>query len=489
MPFFPSQHQIKIVRCDRVIVCGRMEFFMTKAEIFFNEIKNKKIAFIGTGVTNTNIIRLFLSKGIDVTICDRKTAEQMGILYEELKSLGAKYILGDSYLDSLTSFDIVFRSPGMYFNNPALKAAREKGVVITSEMEVFFDLCPCKIYAVTGSDGKTTTTTLISEFLSKEGRNVHKGGNIGRALLPIIEDIHENDIAVIELSSFQLISMRTSPDVAVITNIAPNHLDVHGTMEEYIDAKKNIIAHQNAFSKTVLNLDNELTNELSDMVRGRLVKFSRHSIPECGSFLNENNVLCYNNYGEITEVVKADDIKIPGIHNVENYLTAIAAVWGEVSVETIQTVAREFGGVEHRIEFVREVNGVKYYNDSIATSPTRVLAGLNSFNQKLIVIAGGYDKKIPFEPMAETVCQKVKHLILMGVTADKIEKAITECPAYDGNNIKIHRVFSMEEAVKKASNIAVEGDVVTLSPACASFDLYPNFEARGIHYKNIVKGL
>ena len=225
------------------------------------------------------------------------------------------------------------------------------------------------------------------------------------------------------------------------------------------------------------------------MVRGRLVKFSRHSIPECGSFLNENNVLCYNNYGEITEVVKADDIKIPGIHNAENYLTAIAAVWGEVSVETIQTVAREFGGVEHRIEFVREVNGVKYYNDSIATSPTRVLAGLNSFNQKLIVIAGGYDKKIPFEPMAETVCQKVKHLILMGVTADKIEKAITECPAYDGNNIKIHRVFSMEEAVKKASDIAVEGDVVTLSPACASFDLYPNFEARGIHYKNIVKGL
>jgi UDP-N-acetylmuramoylalanine--D-glutamate ligase len=205
---------------------------MTKAEIFFNQMKNKRIAFIGTGVTNTNIIKLFLSKDFDVTICDRKSPEQMGELYDELKNLGAKYIMGEKYLDTLTDFDVVFRSPGMYFNNPALKSAREKGVVITSEMEVFFELCPCKIYAVTGSDGKTTTTTLISEFLSKAGKTVHKGGNIGRALLPIIEEIKEDDVAVVELSSFQLISMRHSPDVAVITNIAPNHLDVHGTMEE-----------------------------------------------------------------------------------------------------------------------------------------------------------------------------------------------------------------------------------------------------------------
>lgn len=462
---------------------------MTKAEIFFNQMKNKKIAFIGTGVTNTNIIKLFLSKDFDVTICDRKSPEQMGELYDELKNLGAKYIMGEKYLDTLTDFDVVFRSPGMYFNNPALKSAREKGVVITSEMEVFFELCPCKIYAVTGSDGKTTTTTLISEFLSKAGKTVHKGGNIGRALLPIIEEIKEDDVAVVELSSFQLISMRHSPDVAVITNIAPNHLDVHGTMEEYIDSKKNLILHQNAFSKTVLNLDNELTNNLSDIVRGKLVKFSRKSVPQCGAFLNENNVLCYNDYGKITEIVKADEIRIPGIHNVENYLTAITAAWGEVSIDDIRYVAREFGGVEHRIEFVRELDGVKYYNDSIATSPTRVLAGLNSFNQKLIVIAGGYDKKIPFEPMAETVCNKVKHLILMGVTAEKIEKAVTESPAYNSENIKIHHVSSMEEAVQKAKEIAVSGDVVTLSPACASFDLYPNFEARGIHYKNIVKDL
>lgn len=462
---------------------------MSKIENFFNDLKTKKVAFIGTGVSHNDLIRLFLKKGISVTILDRKTKDKFEDLYNEFSSLGADFILGDEYLDSLNKFDVVFRTPGMYFNNPALTKAREDGVVVTSEMEVFFDLCPCKIYAVTGSDGKTTTTTLISEMLSESGFTVYKGGNIGKALLPVIENISENDRAVVELSSFQLISMRESPDVAVITNIAPNHLDVHGTMEEYIESKVNIIAHQTAFSRTVLNLDNEITNGLSSKVRGKLVKFSRHSVPERGAYLNENNVLCYKENGEVTEVVKAEDIRIPGMHNVENYLTAISAVWGEVKPETIVKVAKNFGGVEHRIEFVRELDGVKWYNDSIATSPTRVLAGLNSFNQKLIVIAGGYDKKIPFEPMAETVNEKVKALILMGLTAPKIEKAITEAANYNPENIKIYHADSMENAVEIAKEISTNGDIVTLSPACASFDLYPNFEVRGNHYKRLVEAL
>ncbi|MDY3258622.1 MAG: UDP-N-acetylmuramoyl-L-alanine--D-glutamate ligase [Ruminococcus callidus] len=462
---------------------------MSKIENFFNDLKTKKVAFIGTGVSHNDLIRLFLKKGISVTILDRKTKDKFEDIYNEFKSLGADFILGDAYLDSLNKFDVVFRTPGMYFNNPALTKAREDGVVVTSEMEVFFDLCPCKIYAVTGSDGKTTTTTLISEMLSESGFTVYKGGNIGKALLPVIENIKENDRAVVELSSFQLISMRESPDVAVITNIAPNHLDVHGTMEEYIESKVNIIAHQTAFSRTVLNLDNEITNGLSSKVRGKLVKFSRHSVPERGAYLNENNVLCYKENGEVTEVVKAEDIRIPGMHNVENYLTAISAVWGEVKPETIVKVAKNFGGVEHRIEFVRELDGVKWYNDSIATSPTRVLAGLNSFNQKLIVIAGGYDKKIPFEPMAETVNEKVKALILMGLTAPKIEKAITEAANYNPENIKIYHADSMENAVEIAKEISTNGDIVTLSPACASFDLYPNFEVRGNHYKRLVEAL
>lgn len=461
---------------------------MTKAERFFNGIKDKKIAFIGTGVSHNDLIKLFFKKNLNVTICDKKTQDKMGEIYDELLKAGAKFSLGENYLDAIFDCDIIFRTPGMYFNNPALIKAREKGIAVTSEMEVFFDLCPCKIYAVTGSDGKTTTTTLISEFLSAEGKTVYKGGNIGKALLPLIEEINEDDAAVVELSSFQLMSMRKSPDVAVITNIAPNHLDVHGTMEEYIDCKKNLIAHQNAFSKAVLNADNEITDSLSEMVRGKLVKFSRKIVPECGAYLS-GEMLCYNDYGKKTEIVNMNNIKIPGIHNVENYLTAISAVWGEVSCESICKVAENFGGVEHRIEFVRELDGVKYYNDSIATSPTRVIAGLNSFKQKLIVIAGGYDKKIPFEPMSKSVNEKVKVLILLGVTADKIEKAVKDYEGYNPESLEIIRVSTLEEAVETARKIAVKGDVITLSPACASFDLYPNFEARGHHFKRIVNGL
>lgn len=462
---------------------------MKQIERFFKEMQQKKVAFIGVGVTNTDIIRLFLKKGIGVTLLDKKQTEQLGDIYNELNNAGVSFRLGESYLDNLSDFDVIFRSPGMYFNHPKLIEARKNGVAVTTEMEVFFELCPCKIYAVTGSDGKTTTTSVITEFLSASGITVHKGGNIGRALLPIIEDIKETDAAVVELSSFQLLSMRQSPDVAVITNIAPNHLDVHGTMDEYIAAKVNLIAHQNAFSRTVLNQDNELTNNLSSQVRGTLVKFSRKTVPERGAFLREDGMLCYNDMGNVTPVVHMDDIRIPGLHNVENYLTAISAVWGEVSVDTIKDVAKNFGGVEHRIEFVRELNGVKWYNDSIATSPTRVLAGLNSFRQKLIVIMGGYDKKIPFEPMAETVCEKVKVMILMGITAPKIEAAVTGCAAYSNDHPVILHADSMEDAVEKANAIAENGDIVTLSPACASFDLYPNFEVRGNHYKRLVKEL
>lgn len=462
---------------------------MTKIERFFQTLQGKKVAFIGTGVTNNDIIRLFLKKGISITLLDRKSPEQLGDIYTELEAAGVAFQLGDSYLDHLTDFDVVFRAPGMYYHNEKLQEARKNGVVITTEMEVFFDLCPCKIYAVTGSDGKTTTTTLISEFLQASGVTVHKGGNIGRALLPIIEQIQDTDAAVVELSSFQLLSMRQSPDVAVITNIAPNHLDVHGTMEEYIQAKTNLITHQNAFSKTVLNADNALTWELQSMVRGTLTAFSRKTVPAYGAFLREDGMLCYHDGNHTIPVVAASDIRIPGIHNVENYLAAITSVWGEVSIDTIVQVAKTFGGVEHRIEFVRERKGVKWYNDSIATSPTRVLAGLNSFQTKLTVIMGGYDKKIPFEPMAETVCDKVKTVILMGVTAPKIEAAIRGAKNYQEGHPQLLHVGTMEEAVETADRITEAGDIVTLSPACASFDQYPNFEARGIHYKNLVKEL
>lgn len=463
---------------------------MTKAEKFFSDMKNKKIAFIGVGVSHNDLIKLFCAKGLDVTVCDKKTEEQMKE-YTELSAAGAKFSLGESYLDGMAEgkYDVVFRTPGMYYYNDVLTAARHHGTAVTSEMEVFFDLCPCPIYAVTGSDGKTTTTTIIAELLSAEGKTVHKGGNIGRALLPIIEEVKEDDAAVVELSSFQLISMRRSPDVAAITNITPNHLNVHKDMQEYIDAKANLLLHQNAFGKAVLSADNETAKNLAPLVRGQLAFFSRREKVENGAFLREDGMLCYNDYGTVTPVVHMNDIKIPGLHNVENYLTAIAVTWGKVKSETVVKIAREFGGVEHRIELVRELDGVKYYNNSIASSPTRVIACLNTFAQKQIMIMGGSDKGISFEPMADLVCEKVKLLILMGQTKEKIKAAVMASPKFADSGLEIIIVNDMAEAVNTAHSHAKSGDIVSLSPACASFDMYRMFEDRGNHFKSLVNAL
>lgn len=462
----------------------------TKADIFFESMKNKRIAFIGVGVSHTDLIGLFLKKGLDVTVCDKKTAEQMNE-YESLKNAGAKFSLGEAYLDGIAAgeYDVVFRTPGMYYYSDALTKARMHGTAVTSEMEVFFDLCPCPVYAVTGSDGKTTTTTIIAELLAAEGVTVHKGGNIGRALLPIIEEVKETDAAAVELSSFQLISMRRSPDVAAITNIRPNHLNVHKDMQEYIDSKANILLHQNAFSRAVLSLDNETARDLAPLARGALAYFSRFEKPENGAFLNDKGMLCYNDHGTVAEILHMDEIKIPGMHNVENFLTAIAVTWGRVKPDTVRRIAKNFGGVEHRIEFVRELDGVKYYNNSIASSPTRVIACLNTFPQKQIMIMGGSDKGISFEPMADLVCEKVKLLILMGQTKEKIKAAVEASEKFSSSGLEIIIVNNMAEAVDTARARAKSGDIVSLSPACASFDMYRMFEDRGNHFKSLVNAL
>ncbi len=455
---------------------------------FFDSIKGKKVCFVGIGTSNIPLIEMFAKKGAIVSACDKKTFEELGENSIRAKNAGAELILGENYLDNIDA-DILFRSPGTPFFRPELEALKKKGVVVTSEMEVFFDLCPCKIIAVTGSDGKTTTTSIIAEFLKSSGKNVHLGGNIGTPLLPIIESISSEDYAVVELSSFQLISMRRSPDIAVVTNLAPNHLDIHKDMQEYVDSKKNIILHQNAFSKAVLNLDNEIANSFSSDVRGQLSKFSRKSTVENGAYL-DNTTIIYNEYGKKYEIMDIKDIKIPGMHNVENYLAAISAVWGIVDLNTIIKVAKEFNGVEHRAEFVREVDGVKYYNDSIASSPTRTALGtLSLYNEKIIIIAGGYDKHIPYEPLGPVICDKVKVLILLGDTAPKIEDAVKKSDNYSNNNPVIINVNNMEEAVLAAKENAVSGDIVSLSPASASFGLYKNFMERGNHFKDIVNKL
>ena len=457
-------------------------------DTFFENIKGKRVAFIGIGTSNLPLIKLFADKGAKVTACDRQSFERLGENAVKAKEYGAELVLGDDYLSKIEA-DVVFRSPGTPFYKEELVNLRNKGVVLTSEMEVFFDLCPCKTIAVTGSDGKTTTTTIISELLKASGMNVRLGGNIGKPLLPEIESVNESDCAVVELSSFQLISMRKSPDVAVVTNLAPNHLDIHKDMQEYVDSKKNIILHQNAFSKTVLNLDNEITNDFSESVRGQLAKFSIKEKLYNGAYL-DGTTICYSDYGKVTEIMDIKDIKIPGMHNVENYLAAISAVWGMVDVDTIVAVARTFGGVAHRAEFVREYNGVKYYNDSIASSPTRTALGtLSLYDEKIIIIAGGYDKHIPYEPLGPVINDKVKVLILLGDTAPKIEKAVKEAENYNADDITIITVENMEQAVEMAVQYGEEGDIVSLSPASASFGLYKNFEERGNHFKSIVKSL
>ena len=453
-------------------------------EQFFTSIQGKTVTFCGIGRSHMPLIRLFREKGALVSARDKRSLEELGDNGKALQEWGVQLILGENYLEDLRE-DIIFRTPGMKYHLPQLEAARKRGAAVTSEMEVFFQLCPCKIYAVTGSDGKTTTTSIIAELLKAQGKTVHLGGNIGKPLLPEIESIQPEDCAVVELSSFQLISMRESPDVAVVTNLSPNHLDVHKDMQEYIDAKKNILLHQGALSRTVLNAGNEITTAFAPEVRGDCWMFRRGAPVERGVWCDGETIYVHGQ-----ALLPISQIRIPGWHNVENYMAAIAAVWGDVEPETICRVAETFAGVEHRAEFVRELRGVKYYNDSIATSPTRVISGMLSlFPQKILLIAGGYDKHIPFEPLGPAVCEKVKTLILLGDTAQKIQDAVQAAPQYQEGCPEILRVDNMEQAVAAAAAHAQPGDIVSLSPACAAFDLYPNFEVRGRHYKDIVNGL
>ncbi len=454
------------------------------AQRFFEEIRGRRVAICGIGVNNTPVVKQFLNAGALVTACDRRTREQLGETAVELEAAGAVLQLGEGYLDSLDA-DLILRTPGMKPYLPAFEKARAQGVTVTSEMELFFALCPAPIYAVTGSDGKTTTTTILARLLERSGRRVWLGGNIGRALLPFIHEVNAEDAAVVELSSFQLTGMTQSPHVAVVTNVSPNHLDWHTDMQEYVDAKRNLVRWQQSSDRAVLNGDDATTCSYAEGLIASCGFFSRRQKPQNGAYLRSDGMLCAVNNGEETPVVAAADIRIPGVHNVENYLAAIAALHCEVTPQTIADFAREFGGVEHRSEWVRTINGVRWYNDSIGSSPSRTIAGLRAFDRKVILIAGGYDKNIPYTPLGEAAPDTVKTAILLGATAGAIETAIRTHSA----DLPIHRVANMEEAVRTAHALAQEGDIVFLSPASASFDMYKNFEERGQHFKRLVQAL
>ena len=452
---------------------------MDTFDAYFHSLVGKKIAVLGLGVSNRPLVRLLLGYGCTVIGCDRTPYEKLDEEVLQLEAQGCTLKTGDSYLDDL-QVDLVFRTPGMH---PAkLEKLRTTGAQITSEMGVFFRLCPCKIIAVTGSDGKTTTTTLIAEMLKAEGKKVWLGGNIGTPLLPVCDQMAAEDFAVVELSSFQLMDMTRSAHVAVVTNLAPNHLDVHKDMDEYVQAKKNIFAFQSASDKLILNLDNEITAGFTG--NGTTRFFARQGKTENGVCLSGDVIT-----RDGVAVLDKKDILLPGEHNVENYMAAILAVEGLVSDETVRHVAKTFGGVEHRIELVRVKDGVRFYNDSIASSPSRTMAGLKSFPEKVLLIAGGYDKHIPYDVLGPEICKHVKILFVNGATGPLIRQAVERAPQYETGAPAIIDCADFADAVRKAAAAAECGDVVLMSPASAAFDQFKNFMERGKFYKKLIMEL
>lgn len=448
----------------------------------------KKAAVLGIGVSNIPLIRYIVNLGAEVTACDRASRESLGGICDEFENMGIKLQLGTDYLNGIENTDIVFRSPSLRPDLPELVRARDNGAVVTSEIEEFIKFCPGDIIGITGSDGKSTTTTLIYNILKKEGYNAWMGGNIGTPLFDKLDFIGCQDKVVLELSSFQLMTMDVSPGIAVITNLSPNHLDIHKSMEEYIESKKRIFTNQSSHGLLVLNLDNEITRNMECEAMGQVSFFSRLKDVNNGACLVGDKLTLVKN-GEKFNICSIDEVKLPGLHNIENLLASFAAVSSWCGIDSMRHVATTFMGVEHRIEFVRETHGIKFYNDSIASSPTRTAAGLNSFKQKVILIAGGYDKKLPFDELAEAGVKKVKLLVLIGATAGKIEDAFNSEMERTGTRVPIIHAPNLEEAVRIADEKGSPGDIVTLSPACASFDMFKNFEERGNKYKEIVNSL
>lgn len=451
-----------------------------KLDALLESWRGKRLAVLGLGVSNRPLVKLLLDAGCTVIGCDKTPREALDGEVLALERAGCTLKLGADYLEDLAA-DVVFRTPGMHPGNPAIQALRRQGAEVTSEMEVFFEVCPCPIIAVTGSDGKTTTTTLISEMLKAAGRTVWLGGNIGTPLLPRCREMGPEDYAVVELSSFQLMDMDRSPEVAVITNLAPNHLDVHKDMEEYVEAKKNIYRFQDENGVLILNHDNAVTDSLTG--NGKTLKFSRRE--RTNGVYWENGMILRG----ARSVLASDEILLPGTHNIENYMAAILAVQDLVSDEVIRQVARTFAGVEHRIELVRVKDGVRFYNDSIASSPSRTIAGLRSFDRKVLLIAGGYDKHIPYDVLGPEICRHVSKLFLGGATGPAIRAAVENAPEYVPGMPEILECGDFTGAVQAAAKAARPGDIVLMSPASAAFDQFRNFMERGSYFKKLVMEL
>ena len=462
-----------------------MSYKNERLEEFNNYLCNRKVAIIGLGVSNIPLIEYMYNLNANITVFDDRSIDKIPTeAIDIVNKYNAKGYFGEDNLKNLIGFDIIFRSPSCMPTRPELQAEVERGAILTSEIEMVLKMTPSTVIGITGSDGKTTTTSLIYQILKAKGYKCFLGGNIGTPLFTRINEMMPEDYVVLEMSSFQLMDMEVSPKVSVITNISPNHLNIHKDYEEYIEAKKNIFKYQEA-GTVVLNYDNDLTREAAKAVDGKVKFFSSNEKLADGIILDSGIIKeCKDRVRR--HVLDTKNIKLRGKHNYENICAALAATSEFVDIETQIKAVSEFEGVEHRIEFVREINGVKWYNDSIGTSPTRTMAGLNAFDEEIVLIAGGYDKHLDYAPLAKPILDNVKTLILMGQTADKIFCAVKEEAEKENKKIDIYMCDSLEDTVKIAKRIAKKGQVILFSPASASFDLFKNFEERGRKFKEIV---
>ena len=466
-----------------------MEFTNQKLEEFNRYVTNKRVAIIGLGVSNLPLLKYFHDLRAKVTFFDNRGIEEIPKnIMDQITEYNFEFSFGKDSLSKLNQFDLILRSPSCMPNQPALEQEEQRGAIVTSEIELLLKMIPCKVIGVTGSDGKTTTTTLIYEILKQAGYHCYLGGNIGTPLFTKLKEMKPEDIVVLELSSFQLMHMEESPDIAVVTNVTPNHLNVHKSYEEYIGAKKNIFLNQTEKGIVVLNYDNEITKEFAKEANGKVVFFSSSQKLEDGIILDDTVIKeCEDKLRK--HLVSVNKVKLRGKHNYENICAAIAATKTLVDSEQMLEAITDFNGVEHRLELVREINGVKWYNDSIGTSPTRTIAGLNAFAEEIILIAGGYDKHLDYQPMAKPVVGKVKGLVLVGQTADKIFQAVKEELEEQQKELAIYMCEDLEQTVQMANKIAKEGQIVLFSPASASFDMFKNFAQRGDKFKELVNQL
>jgi len=460
-----------------------------KLEEFNKYLSNKKVAIIGLGVSNIPLLDYLHKYNAKITVFDNKTLEEIpSEIMEKINSYSISYNFGKDSLSKLKGFNLIFRSPSCLPTNPELQEEAKRCAIVTTEIELLMKMCPCKIIGITGSDGKTTTTTLIYEIIKNAGITCHLGGNIGIPLFTKLNEIKPEDIVVLELSSFQLMGMEISPDISVITNITPNHLNIHKDYEEYIDSKKNIFKFQNENGILVINNDNEITKSFEREAKGKVVLFSSKEKLNNG-FIVEDGIIKICEEKIRRHILNTKDVNLRGMHNYENICTALAATSSVVDIENSIETIKKFQGVEHRIELVKEIDGVKWYNDSVSSSPTRTIAGLNSFDEEIVLIAGGYDKNLDYTPIAKPIVEKVSNLILLGQTSSKIHNAVKNELEKQNKKLDIHLCTSLEETVDIAKKVAKSGQIVLFSPASASFDMFKNFADRGEKFKNFVKNI